>query len=310
MDDGTAISVRRHGNLDSPVRLLLTHGCGLAADAYRPYWSQLTWGYEVVMFDMRSHGGSGLGPLASLNIPTLVSDSLIVPDKMTEMFGAKPVAGVFHSMGAVVGLLHASQRDDFAALVLYDVPIRPTDGKPEDIEAIGQAMSRAAGRRRDTFEDPDELVAGLKNNPAFRLVPPETLDLLAASTLRRTDAGWMLRCPPAHEAQLGAWMWGFTMELPAIIGQLDIPVKVIGADPVVPFSFLPTIDMSELITVSYDFVPDLSHFLQVENPELTADLAVDYLTKCGLPPKPVRRLTRERSDRLSANHSAEEWPRV
>ncbi|MYG75701.1 MAG: hypothetical protein F4198_08970, partial [Acidobacteria bacterium] len=38
--DGTRIVLRRHGNADGP-RLVLSHGNGLAADLYYPFWSLL-----------------------------------------------------------------------------------------------------------------------------------------------------------------------------------------------------------------------------------------------------------------------------
>lgn len=284
MDDGTAVSLRRHGNLDSPIRLLLTHGCGLATDAYWPFWSQLTGSYEVVLFDTRSHGRSGLGPLESLTITTLVSDSVTVLDTVQAKFGYKPVAGLSHSMGCVVGLLHAAQRDDFAALVLYDLPIRPTRGRQDDIEAIGEAMASAASMRRYTFTDPDELAEEFSRNPAFRLVPRHTIDLVAASTLRETPDGWVLSCPPVHEAKLRAQMLEYAIELPSIIGRLALPIRVIGADPALSFNHSPTIDMSGLISDGYDYIPDRSHFLQIEDPEKTAQLAAEFLAESGLPP--------------------------
>ena len=280
--DGVTLSVRQHGNLESPYRVLLSHGCGLAADVYLPFWSQLDDRYEIVVYDLRSHGRSGAGPLETLNMPTLVADSRAVLDATQTTFGAKPTIGVFHSLSAVMGLLHAAQEPDFAALVLFDPPIQPTDGTPGDMEAIGQHMASVARRRRDRFESPGQLARRLARFPMFKLVPESTLDLFARSVLIEDENGWCLRCPPEHEARLFEWVFGFTMQLPGIIGTLPIPVKVIGADPTVPFSFLPTVDMSDLIAVGYDFAPDLSHFLQIENPTLTATLAVEFLESHGL----------------------------
>ena len=49
--------------------------------------------------------------------------------------------------------------------------------------------------------------------------------------------------------------------------KLRSPTKVIGADPTLPFSYLPTLDLSHILTVDYDFVPETTHFLQLEEPE-------------------------------------------
>ena len=45
------------------------------------------------------------------------------------------------------------------------------------------------------------------------------------------------------------------------------PTKVIGADPTLPYSYLPSLNLSDISSVDYDFLPDATHFLQVEQPE-------------------------------------------
>ena len=63
---------------------------------------------------------------------------------------------------------------------------------------------------------------------------------------------------------------------------LDFPVKVIGSDPIEPFSFLPSVDPALLIRIDYDFVPESSHFLQLEVPEDCVELMLDFLAKADL----------------------------
>ena len=46
-----------------------------------------------------------------------------------------------------------------------------------------------------------------------------------------------------------------------ILDSIDIPVKIIGADPTVAFSFLPGVDLSTLAVLDYDFIPDTTHLL-------------------------------------------------
>ena len=43
-------------------------------------------------------------------------------------------------------------------------------------------------------------------------------------------------------------------------------MKIVGSDPTVPFSFLPTVDLREILALDYDFVPDTTHLLQLEQP--------------------------------------------
>ena len=47
--------------------------------------------------------------------------------------------------------------------------------------------------------------------------------------------------------------------------------------PLAPFSFLPTVDPDLIVKVGYDFVPETTHFLQLEEPEECATLMVEFL---------------------------------
>ncbi len=44
-----------------------------------------------------------------------------------------------------------------------------------------------------------------------------------------------------------------------------------------PDSFMPTVDLSEILVLDYDFVPDTTHFLQLEEPETCVELMVEFL---------------------------------
>ncbi len=50
------------------------------------------------------------------------------------------------------------------------------------------------------------------------------------------------------------------------------PVKVIGSDPTVVNSFLPSMEMPDLMLLDYDFVPETTHLMQLEEPETCAAL--------------------------------------
>ena len=63
---------------------------------------------------------------------------------------------------------------------------------------------------------------------------------------------------------------------------VSCPVKVIGADPTEPFSFLPSMDLRALTDIDYDFFPGTTHFLQLEEPEQCAALTIEFLESRGL----------------------------
>ena len=277
LGDGAVTVVRRHGNLDGP-RLVLSCGLGFAADLYWPFWSLLTEDFDLVVYDLRSHGWNAVTPLRIHNLPTLVDDNCRVLDAVSAGFGAKPTIGVFHSLSAMVALMHQRQAPAFAALVLFDPPIYPPGADLDDMETVCKGLSSRARRRQRHFESPRELVTLLGNASGFALVPPETRELFAEVTLRpAAGGGYELRCPPEHEGQLYEWYFGFSMQSPEILDSIDIPVKVIGSDPTATFSFLPSMDLSTLTVLDYDFVPDTTHLLQLEAPHDCVELTVQFL---------------------------------
>ncbi len=60
------------------------------------------------------------------------------------------------------------------------------------------------------------------------------------------------------------------------------PAKVLGADPTVRNSFMPSMDLAELVALDYDFIPETSHFLQLEEPEECAARTLEFLKRHDL----------------------------
>ena len=286
LSDGSTIVVRRHGNPDGP-RVALTHGCGFASDMYWPYWSLLIDDFDVVVYDLRSHGWNEPSDLRLHNMPILADDNRRVLEAVTAAFDAKATVGVYHSLSTVVVLMHEHQWPTFDALVLFDPPIYPPGADLDGMEAVCRGLATAARRRQRRFESPHELAAMLKNAPAFSLVPEPTQALFAECSLRPVpDGGYELRCPPEHEAQLFEWYFGHSMQTIELLAGITIPIKVIGADPTTKFSFLPSMNLSTLADSDYDFVPDLTHLLPLEAPETCATLTTEFVRQHGLFPKP------------------------
>ncbi len=279
--DGTLVYVRRHGNPDGP-RVLLSHGCGLAIDTYYPYWSLLEDRFDLFLYDLRSHGWNPPGGLHSQNIPTFVRDCEAVLRAIGQNYGEAPVVGAFHSLSGLVALLHEEQWKGFAGLMLFDVPIMPPGGRPEDLVEMGEEMSSIARRRRDRFASRDEFTRRISRSPVYRRLPLPVIDLMADTTLRLSSDGleYELCCPREHEAQVYDYLFGWAMRVN--LNKVSCPVKVIGADPTEPFSFMPSMDLSELMHLDYDYMPDTSHFLQLEEPEKCVDYTVEFLQSLGI----------------------------
>ena len=280
MDDGAVLSVRRYGNLDGP-RIILSHGNGLAADAYYPYWSLLVEQFDLFIYDYRSHGLSSAGERRLHNIPTFILDLESILGAVAERFGYKPPIGIFHSLSAAVALLQSQERGGFEALVLFDPPICPPGGLPADMEGVSTRLATQASRRRPRFKSRAELADLMRDIPTYRRFKPGAVDRLVAAITRSVEGGdFELRCPREYEAQAFAYYFGWAIQID--LERTSCPVKAIGADPTQRFSFMPSIDLSVLDNLDYDFLPETTHFLQLEKPEECVALTVEFLQRRGL----------------------------
>ncbi len=284
MDDGAIVYVRRHGNPEG-ARIILSHGNGLSADAYYPYWSLLAARFDLFVFDFRNHGWNPVGDQQAHTIPNFVQDIGGVVRAIDRNFGEQPVVGVFHSVTGLPALLYmqgwggAAEENAFSALVLFDLPFRHPRVPMVD---FSYRISLAAQRRRNWFESREEFANRYRNAPVFRRLVPGAVELLAETTLRPVPGGdgYELCCPREYEAQIAEFTFGWGLEVN--LSKVPCPVKAIGADPTEQYSFYPSMDLSELTRLDYDFLPEATHFLQLEDPERCFGLTIDFLESHGL----------------------------
>ena len=60
---------------------------------------------------------------------------------------------------------------------------------------------------------------------------------------------------------------------------LPCPAKVIGADPTLVYSYLPSYALDDIMTVDYDFIPEATHLLQLEKPEECAAAIREFIER-------------------------------
>ena len=279
LDDDSVTTVRQHGNPSGP-RLVLSHGNGLAIDLYYPFWSLLAGDFELMVYDLRNHGWNQVGRRREHNIPTLIHDHDLILEGIDRHYGSKPTVGVYHSLSTLVTILADTR--PYSALVLFDPPLcKPTANETEFDEATerGAAMTKRRGYRFRTEEEFTELLSFL---PGFARVLPGVRELMSSTTLRRSADGqeFELRCPREYEAQIMEYVRSFAPLLDLTL--LTCPTKIIGADPTVPFAYLPTFSLSHILSVDYDFLPDATHFLQLEQPEACIALMREFLDSTGV----------------------------
>ncbi len=280
--EGTSIIVRRHGNPDGP-RMVMSHGNGLAIDLYYPFWSLLADDFDLIIYDLRNHGRNALGPLAHHHIPALARDQDLLFAAIDAHYGAKPKTGVFHSASSLAALLAPSNGSDLTALVLFDPPLRkPGIELDEAFDEASRRVAAAARQRSSRFTSREELAGLAEFSPNFRRVLPGVLELLARTTLRQSPSGdgYELCCPPEYEARVVEYarVFGSAVDLAGY----GCPIKAIGADPTLQFAYLPAADLSGMVGVDYDFLPDATHFLQLEQPENCVALMLEFLEQQGI----------------------------
>ena len=264
LDSRTVVPVRRHGNPLGP-RLVLSHANGFAIDLYYPFWSLLEDDFDLVVYDLRNHGWNTVGARDQHNIPVMIRDHDILLESIARQYGEKPTIGVFHSVSALITLF--SQDTRFAARVLFDPPVYKPGRDQAQFDAVAIRNAGITRRRAERFDRREDFVELLRYIPTFTRVVPGVRQLMARTTLRERDGGggFELRCPREFEAQIMEYVRSFSPL--ADFSELSDPIKVIGADPTVPYSFLPAFDLGDLTTVDYDFIPDSTHLLQLEYPK-------------------------------------------
>ena len=281
LDEDTVTMLRRYGNTDGP-RLVLSHGNGLAIDLYYPFWSLLADEFDLIVFDLRNHGWNTVGVRQKHNIPTLIRDQERILEAIDRHYGNKPKIGVFHSVSALVTLFLSPESNSLAAQVLFDPPLcKPGRSQIEFDDAVERNAARTR-RRADRFQTREDFVELLRSVPTLTRVVPGVCDLIARTTLRPSanGEGYELRCPRDYEAQIMDYVRGFSPL--ADLATLACPTKVIGADPTLPFAYLPTLDLSDVMAVEYDFLPETTHYLQLETPEECVVVVREFLEQNGL----------------------------
>ncbi len=275
LDADTVVTLRRHGNPNGP-RLVLSHGNGLAIDLYYPFWSLLLDDFDIIVHDIRNHGWNPVGPMERHNLPTFIRDHDRILEAIDAQFGSKPQVGVFHSISALIALLSPARGRRFSGLFLFDPPVCKPGRTYEELDAAAVRNAEMIRRRTEKFKTRRELIEILPYMPAFQQVVDGVGQLLAETTLREAadGDGYELRCPREYEGQIMEYAGIFAVSVD--FESMACPVKVMGADPTVPYSYLPTLDLSDITTVDYDFIADATHLMLLEQPQECAQAVQQY----------------------------------
>ena len=279
LDAVTVTTVRQHGN-PSGTRLVMSHGSGLAADLYYPFWSMLMDDFDLMVYDLRNHGWNGVGAQRDHNVPTLIHDHDVILESIDRDYGRKPTVGIFHSLASLVTLL--SFTNLYSAMVLFDPPLTKPGASQTELHDAAERAAAQIRRRGHHFKTREDLVELLRISPTFKRAVPGVHDLMARTTLRQSASGegYELRCPREYEAQLMDYARSFFPLLDLEL--IACPTKIIGGDPTLPQAYLPTLDLRLVSAMDYDFIPEATHLLQLEKPAECVAVAREFLERHGL----------------------------
>jgi pimeloyl-ACP methyl ester carboxylesterase len=284
-EDGARLRVRRHGNPRGP-RLMLSHGNGFGVDGYFHFWRRFLGRFDVVVFDMRSHGQNKRAEPPNHDYAHMTRDFEAICCAVRDEFGAKPTAGLFHSMSAQCAMLQAlAGRSKFEALVVFDPPNVPPPEHPVrgKMESYQRKLADWARQRRSHFDDPAELAADFADTRSGCRWLAGTAILMAEAVLQPdTAGGWALAC--RRELEASVYLQNIPLGLWPQSRDFAMPVKLIGADPEAPYPAATGLSNRALAAeggFDYAAVPGTTHLLQLEEPDSCAEAALAFLDSIG-----------------------------
>jgi|TARA_Y100000310_G_scaffold107696_1_gene106108 pimeloyl-ACP methyl ester carboxylesterase len=268
--------------------VLLVHATGFHARCWDQVVNNLG-DCHVVAVDMRGHGRSEkTGPFAWDVFGQDVTELVAVMD-------LTGLVGVGHSMGGhSVTQAAANEPDRFKGLVLVDPVImspemyaaRREHEAAQDSEGQDGQLHPVA-RRRNSFADADEMFYHMENRGSYAVWNRDVLrDYCDYGVLPNADGGdYALACPPEIEASIYTGSSG--RDIYDKIDTISMPVKVLRARERSPdsqqmdFSTSPTWSgLADRFQQGEDIqLPDLTHFIPMQEPALVADHIKDSLTQ-------------------------------
>jgi pimeloyl-ACP methyl ester carboxylesterase len=261
------------GPADRAPDLVFLHANGFNARAYRTILAPLATSLRILAPDQRGHGATTLPTDRPRTSWLDLKDDLLA---FLEAMRIGRVALSGHSMGGTASLLASAEAPErVRALALLDPVIRPPGPVQASPDAIGVSpMVQGALRRRRVFPSRAAAVEGYRGRGAFRTWTEAMLeDYVAAGFRDLPDGTVTLACTPEWEVSNyvhqdhDAW---------AAFEASRCPIRILRAERESPGRL--DEGMERLIAtgrVRVDTVPDTTHFLPMERPELVREAILE-----------------------------------
>lgn len=261
------------GPVDRPPDLVFLHANGFNARAYRTILAPLAATLRILAPDQRGHGATTLPTDYPRTSWLDLKDDLLA---FLDAMGLERAALAGHSMGGTASLLAAGdQPTRVRALALLDPVIRPPNAPGASSELIGVSpMVQGALRRRRVFPSRAAAVEGYRGRGAFRTWTEAMLeDYVAAGFHDLPDGGVTLACTPEWEVSNyvhqdhDAW---------AAFEASRCPIRILRAEHDSPGRLDDGLDRLFVTgRVRVDTVPDTTHFLPMERPDLVREAILE-----------------------------------
>ncbi|MEQ8859530.1 MAG: alpha/beta hydrolase [Pseudomonadales bacterium] len=262
---------------DAPV-VLLVHATGFHARCWDRTVAALPEGYRVIAVDMRGHGRS------DKREPYLWAAFGRDLAEFCAGLGLEGAIGVGHSMGGhCVTQVAAQAPATFTRLLLVDPVILDPEVYGTRQQEFATAEDHPVSRRRNHWASWEEMFERFVDRAPFSLWRRDVLeDYCRYGVLPRADGdGFELACPPMVEASI--YMGNSRTDVHDRIPGIQQPVVVLRArareadSSAMDFSGSPTWPAlaAEFPNGRDVYLPHLTHFIPMQDPELVARFIAD-----------------------------------
>jgi pimeloyl-ACP methyl ester carboxylesterase len=271
---GARIAYFEWGERGAPP-IVMIHATGFHARCWDQTIAHLAPGHHIIAVDQRGHGRSEKRGLIT-NWADPAKDII----ELLQHLKLKPAVGVGHSKGGhILVQAAAALPGAFSRLLLID----PVIMSPEIYDAITvwpEGVEHPVARRRNSWASWEAMYEAFKDRKPYSIWKPEVLkDYCHYGVVPKADGtGVELACPPEIEASIYKAASG--LDIYDRVRTIRIPVTVMRARQRDPgprdhtdFSASPTWErLAEQFTHGRDvFLPELTHFIPMQDPALTAD---------------------------------------
>jgi pimeloyl-ACP methyl ester carboxylesterase len=255
------------GGEGPPVVLL--HATGFLGAIYRPIAQALTAIGRVYSYDQRGHGDSER-PQNDIYGWDITANDL---EGFIMALGLRGVRGIGHSAGATAIGAVASRRPELIARAMLVEPVIFDMNDPA-MQRPSELRDRTLKRKR-SFDSVEAMFENFEHKPPYKTWRPEILrDYCERGTYPAADGKRVLKCVPEVEAEIYTTSRNFDGF--GHIMRCTRPLLVLFGEE----SDAPGLPLAPRLAAENRrvvIVPHTTHFIPMEDPELTARMALEFL---------------------------------